>query len=309
MKYETYQFRAMASPCEIKAWVPENSVDKLLERIAQEAVRLEKKYSRYIDDSVTSIINRAAGKHPVEIDEETLGLLDFAEASWRQSNGLFDLTSGILRRAWDFKSGLLPSQYQIDELLPLVGWDKVIRSRTSIFLPNVGMEIDFGGIVKEFAVDRLVAMAKVNGLKHGLVNMGGDIHIFGPEPDGSPQVVGVRHPREDRIKAGIPIHAGAMATSGDYERYIEVDGQRFCHILNPKTGWPCAEWQSVSVIAPQCVMAGIASSVAMLMPKEQAIEWLKSQNFMFLLIDADDVISHGLSPARAVGDALVTSEL
>ena len=101
------------------------------------------------------------------------------------------------------------------------------------------MEIDFGGIGKEYAADRVATICLEHGLRHGLVNLGGDIRAIGPQADGTPWRVGIRHPRvQDAAIAGFDLAAGALATSGDYERYFEIDGKRYCHILNPTTGMP-----------------------------------------------------------------------
>jgi len=289
----------MGSACEIQAWLPQEIPDDVLAEIAQEAHRLEAKYSRYREDSVISRINQAAGHEPVEVDGETAALLDFAAVGWEQSGGLFDITSGILRRAWDFKSGHLPSQQQIDTLLPLIGWDQVQWHAPSIFLPQPLMEIDFGGVVKEYAVDRVAGLCLSRGLRHGLVNLGGDVHAFGPQLDGSPWMIGVQRPRGEGCRAAIPLLRGALATSGDYERFMDVDGVRYCHILNPRTGWPCAEWQSVSVITPQCIVAGLASTVGMLKPRDEASEWLRALDFPHLLLGDNVTHSHRLQPSDA----------
>jgi len=297
LRHAIYQFKAMGSPCEIQAWLPEDAEQGLLAEIAGEALRLESKYSRYRDDSVTSRINRAAGHEAVEIDEETAALLQFAAMSWEQSDGLFDITSGVLRQAWKFDGAYLPAPAQIDALLPLVGWGKVEWTAGSIFLPMEKMEIDFGGMVKEYAVDRLASLCLARGLQHGLVNLGGDLHAFGPRLDGSPWMVGIRRPRGNGLTAGIPLLRGALASSGDYERYIEVGGVRYCHILNPLTGWPSNEWHSASVVAPRCVIAGVASTVAMLKPREEASAWLQALDLPHLLIAGHDVRSHRLQVA------------
>jgi thiamine biosynthesis lipoprotein len=128
------------------------------------------------------------------------------------------------------------------------------------------------------------------GVRHGLVNLGGDIRVMGPQADGSPWSIGIRHPRhDDTVIASIPLGNGALATSGDYERFFIDGDQRFCHILNPKTGWPAQHWQSISVIAPVCVAAGAMSTTAMLKGPD-AIAFLQGQGVSYLAIDADGQI-------------------
>jgi thiamine biosynthesis lipoprotein len=252
----SFSFRAMASRCEIRLFASDEATARgWADAGIDEVRRIEAKYSRYRDDSVTTAINRSAGGGPIAIDDETAALLAFADALHRQSDGLFDLTSGVLRRAWDFKAARLPATNDIEPLLPLVGWGRVERDGCHVRLPAAGMEIDFGGIGKEYAADRAAARIEALGARHGLVNLGGDVRIVGPQPDGAPWTVGVQDPRADAgiAIASLALVGGAMASSGDYERYFEHEGRRYCHLLDPRTGWPVAHWRSMSVVAPVCV--------------------------------------------------------
>jgi thiamine biosynthesis lipoprotein len=158
----------------------------------------------------------------------------------------------------------------------------------SVRLPVAGMEIDFGGIGKEYAADRAAARMEEGGARHGLVNLGGDVRIIGPQPDGTPWTIGVQDPRGlgGAAIAALPVPAGAMATSGDYERYFERDGRRYCHLLDPRSGWPVAHWRSVSVVAPLCVLAGACATIAMLKPVGEAVAFLRDEGLRYLGIDA-----------------------
>ena len=159
--------------------------------------RLEYKYSRYTENSLTSQINRAAGTgQPVSLDSETAGLLYYAHTLWRESDGLFDLTSGVLRRAWDFRSGRCPAQHEIDALLPLVGWELVQRDEDSVYLPERGMELDFGGCVKEYAADSAAVQLRRSGVVAALVDLAGDMAAVGIPAGMSGWPVGIRHPVE-----------------------------------------------------------------------------------------------------------------
>jgi len=179
------------------------------------------------------------------VDAETAALLDYAEIGFRHSGGLFDVTSGILRQAWDFKSGRVPRQAELDRLRTCIGWDKLIWRAPKLVVPEAGMELDFGGFVKEYAADRVAALCREGGIRSGLVDLGGDLCVVGPRlPQGPagpklPWRVGIRHPKEPaRAMATVDLGWGAIASSGDYERCIVVDGRRYGHILNPRTGWP-----------------------------------------------------------------------
>ncbi len=279
-------FRAMACPCEIViASESATAAHSYAERAISEVQRIEQKYSRYRDDSVLSQINASASKDWVDCDEETNSLLDYAQVLYENSDGLFDITSGVLRRVWDFKQAIIPSQQDLDTVLPLIAWNKVERKGSAIRFPKQGMEIDFGGYGKEYAVDRAALVLEAEGVSHGYVNLGGDLRVIGPKPDGQPWQMGIQNPRDSKnIYAYIPIERGALATSGDYERYFERDGKRYCHVLNPKSGRPASHWQSVSVLAPNAVTAGSVTTIAML-KTDKAIEYLDDSGFAYLAID------------------------
>jgi thiamine biosynthesis lipoprotein len=286
-------FGAMASRCEVRLLAHDETEARALAQPAIDEVRrIEAKYSRYRDDSVTARINTAGGAW-VDVDGETAALLEFGAALWRDSAGLFDLTSGVLRRAWDFKAQRVPSAAEVAALLPLVGWSKVELERREperarVRMALLGMEIDFGGIGKEYAADRAATLLSERGLAHGFVNLGGDVRAFGPQPDGTPWRIGIQHPRKaDALIGSVPLRSGAVASSGDYERYFERDGRRYCHILDPRTGWPAAHWQTVAVTAAACVAAGACTTVAMLMPVDEALDFLRAQGVEFLAVAAD----------------------
>ena len=149
------------------------------------------------------------------------------------------------------------------------------------------MEIDFGGVVKEYAVDRAANLCYAQGIKHGIVNLGGDIKIIGPRADGSPWRIGIQHPRsKDALLDTLSLYEGALASSGDYERCIMVNGVRYGHVLNPKTGWPVRHLAAVSVVGDFCVVAGSVSTIAML-KEGQGIEWLNKLGVQHIWMDND----------------------
>lgn len=284
-------FNAMGSPCEIKLYADSRSrAQHLACRVIDEVGRLETKYSRYREESFLSEINRVSQRGgSVTLDPETAGLFDYVAACWQQSEGLFDVTSGGLRKAWQFKGHpqTLPDPDYIRALLDRVGWDRLSWRPPVLSFPEPGLELDLGGAVKEYAVDRVAALCWEAGIRHGLINLGGDIKVIGPHPDGNPWAIGIRHPRDPQgIARTVYLKRGAMASSGDYERCIMVDGKRYGHVLNPKTGWPVSRLASVSVVAEFCVVAGSASTIAMLM-EEDGAEWLNSLGVTHYWIDVD----------------------
>lgn len=288
-----YPFRAMGSPCELRLYAQTRAdADVAAAASRAEIERLEQKYSRYRDDSITSRINRSAGDAAgIDVDAETAGLLDYAAQAYTQSEGRFDITSGVLRQVWDFKAGQLPQQAQIDAVLPRIGWDKLHWQKPHLVLPLAGMELDFGGYVKEYTADAVVNVCRGVGIAHGLVELGGDITLIGPHPDGASWRVGVRDPRlPEQAVAMIELQGGAIASSGNYERYMDIGGVRYCHILDPRSGWPVQGMAAVSVIAPQCLVAGTASTIAMLMGDDTQA-WLNELGLAYLCVDAEGGMS------------------
>ena len=280
----------MACHCELKIWCASAGATELLQLAVAEVARIETKYSRYRADSVVSQINRHAGGTPFQVDDETASLLDFAAQCQAMSAGRFDITSGVLRRAWDFKAQRPPEQATIAKLLPLVGWQYVHWDRPWFSLTKLGMEIDFGGFGKEYAADRAASVLGAAGAEHALVNLGGDVRLTGPQANGahghgSPWRIGIQHPRSaHQLIASIEIKEGALATSGDYERFLIYEGKRYSHLLDPHTGWPVQCAQSVSVKAPLCVFAGAMASCALLLG-DAGLEFLRAQNVEFLWVD------------------------
>jgi thiamine biosynthesis lipoprotein len=290
----SFEFFAMGTPCRIAI---EDTADDVAERAAQAAIaevrRIEAKYSRYRADSVVSRINAAAGSgRPVEVDAETADLLDFAARLNAFSDGLFDPTTGVLRKAWDFRAARLPEPAQLQAVMACVGWHRVEWQRPRIHLAVAGMELDFGGFGKEYATDRAATLLDEAGVASGLVNLGGDLRIVGRRARSRQWLLGIADPRQDgAVFASVPLHEGALATSGDYERYFEHAGRRYCHVLDPRSGWPAQGWRSVSVIAPACLAAGAITTVAMLKGPD-ALAFLREQAVEFLAVDAAGAVFH-----------------
>ena len=289
-----YRFRAMGSPCALFFRGNNKKFNSALAiKLESEIKRLENRYSRFLPDSITTQINRLAGTGNVmKVDKETASLLDYAQTCYKQSEGLFDITSGSLRTLWNYQDlsdkQSLPDESDIQLALEKIGWGKVEFHHGSICLPVAGMEIDFGGIVKEYAADCVATLAEREGCVSGMVELGGDIRIFGVGIETEkmpPWQIGIRDPfNTGHPHALIDLHYGALATSGDYERYTLIRGKKYSHILNPITGWPVEGYSSVSVIADQCVLAGTAASLAVL-KGENGEQWLRELGLPFLCID------------------------
>jgi len=258
-------FKAMGSPCEVQV---ECDSAALLEEAGglaeEEALRIERKFSRYRPDSVISAINASNGA-PVSVDDETAALLDYADQCFRLSQGRFDVTSGVLRRIWTFDgSDRVPDKRQVAALHGLIGWRRATWRRPCITLPQ-GMEIDFGGLGKEYAVDMALTKIAQRTRAPVLVNFGGDLRVSGPRSGGRRWRVVIDSVDASAAAAWLEISGGAITTSGDARRFLLKDGVRYGHILDPRTGWPVRSApRSVTVAAETCLAAGMMSTLAML---------------------------------------------
>ncbi len=287
MSLVIHRFHAMASDCAVHVQAETPAASAMIAIAAEAEVRrIESRYSRYRGDSELARINRvAAAGGTTDIDAETAGLIAYAKACFQSSGGAFDITSGLLRQAWNFSIARLPEQREIDALLPRMGLDKVTLSDGHLAFARSGMELDLGGLGKEYAADRAAEVCSELGARHGFVDLGGDIRVIGPQPDGQPWRIGIRASRDGAaVVAEVALDAGALATSGDYERFIAVDGVRYCHIIDPRTGWPAQGLSSVTVIFERCLVAGSLATSAMLRGRD-GLAWLKSLGVRHIAID------------------------
>ena len=273
----------MASPCEILTEAKSHrDAAKLLEIASLEAWRIEDKFSRYLAGNIIHQINTAGGSS-VQVDEETARLLSYAAECFAISDGMFDITSGVLRKVWKFDgSDKIPSEESVKEILPRVGWEKITFEDQTLTMP-AGMEIDLGGIGKEYAVDLVAGLIAYSSDASFVVNFGGDLFVSGLRSSGEPWQIGLDDPQKtgEGSVGMLKIERGGVATSGDARRFLLRDGVRYSHILNPKTGWPIQDApRSIMVVADSCVEAGVLSTVAML-NGQNAESFLEQEGVVF----------------------------
>ena len=284
--YSVGRFRAMASPCEVLIDTDDDAeAAAALELAAGEAARIEAKFSRYRPDTVVARINGAGGAS-VEVDEETAGLLDYAATCHAMSGGRFDITSGALRRVWTFDGGdRVPSAEAVRAVLAHVGWQRVTWRDRTLTMP-AGMEIDLGGIGKEYAVDLAAAAIARRTPAPVLVNFGGDLFSSGPRRDGHPWRVGVDDPERpgENVLYQVDLTRGGLATSGDGKRFVRWQGRRLGHILDPCSGWPVeGAPRSVTVLGSSCLEAGTLATLACL-EGPGARDFLEAQAVQYRLV-------------------------
>jgi FAD:protein FMN transferase len=263
----TLTFHAMGTRCRVILVEPtRQAANEYLNQTLNWVADFEARYSRFLNDSLISLINSAAGKMWVEVDEETDRLFNLCNDLFFLTNGAFDPTALPLIRLWNWKANppVVPSEEVILAAREMTGWKKVQRRRGAIFLPQAGMCLDLGGIGKEYAVDMVVALAAQFGVEHVLVDFGQDIRVQGCPPGRPAWNVGLENPKNPGSCWGnVAVTDHAVATSGDYLRHFVYQGQRYGHIIDPRTGYPVRNGcLAVSVVAATCTIAGILSTTA-----------------------------------------------
>jgi len=294
-----FVFMAMGSECILDLYSSEETANKAALAAELEVLRIEGRLSRYRSDSLLSRINLASSEgESIELDEEMASLIDYAFACYRKSDGLFDISTGILRRVWNFSTCQTPNASEIKSCLSFVGMEKLIWNRPMLSFPIAGMELDFGGIGKEYAADRAASICSDLGVKHGLVNLGGDIRVIGPNLNGTHWSISICNPLSPQDPLSlINLQYGGLATSGNYERFVTIDGKHYGHILNPLTGYPVNGLLGVTVAAESCLVAGSVSSIAMLKGKA-GVQWLSEIGLPCLSVDTEGKIDRSGWPER-----------
>lgn len=274
-------FHAMGTRCRVCLVEPSRAaanayLDGLLDWVAA----FEAKYSRFLDTSLISRINASAGGDWVEVDPETEQLLAMCGEFWFFTRGIFDPTALPLFRIWNWKANppSVPDESAIRAARELVGWRKVERRAGAVRLSRPGMCLDLGGVGKEFAVDRAVAMAQAHGVEHVLVDFGQDIRVAGRPPGRPAWHVGLENPRAPgNCWGSVAVTEHAVASSGDYLRHFVRDGRRYGHIVDPRTGYPVDNGcLAVNVIAPSCTVAGLLSTTAFILGPREGFQLIHS---------------------------------
>ncbi len=272
------EFFALGTPCVIQ--FREDDDENALRYVASSLewlTNFEAKYSRFRPDSLVSQINAAAGIRAVAIDAEMHEMLEWADRLHRLTDGILDASMLPLLRIWNWKSNMrdLPDQKSIDNARSLTGWHLVQHDEHRVYLPKVGMGLDFGGFGKEYAVDQLTDISTKFGIRDVLIDLGRDIYGRGGNGIHPFWHVGLEDAcRPGSCWGGVAVSGFALCSSGDYVRRFELNGKRYGHIIDPRTGWPVANgMRSVSVCAPTCLQAGIYSTAIFVMGRKEGIRF------------------------------------
>ncbi len=274
-------FHAMGTICRVSLVEPSRpTANAYLDQLLNWVADFEAKYSRFLDTSLISRINAAAGKAWVEVDDETDRLLALCHEMVFFTRGAFDPTALPLIRLWNWKANppAMPTETAIAAAKELTGWRHLQRRKGGVFLARPGMSLDFGGIGKEYAVDVAMSLAAQHGIQNVLVDFGQDIRALGRPPGRPAWHVGLENPRAPGSCWGsVAVTNHAVASSGDYLRSFVHDGRRYGHILDPRTGWPVRNpCLAVNIVAPTCTLAGILSTTAFILGPQDGLQLINS---------------------------------
>ena len=276
------QFLALGTRCEVQYAAPFGEPQAAeFERAAVAWVEaFEAKFSRFRPTSLVGRINAAAGREWVEVDGEMCQMLALCDTLHAMTRGVLDPTSAPLIELWNWKAQprALPSDARIAAARRLVGWSKVQRTADRIFLPEPGMALDFGGFGKEYAVDLVAQVGAKHGITDLLVDFGHDLRAVGAPPGRPAWHIGLEDPqRPGRTAGSIGVTGRGVASSGDYVRCCWIDGRRYGHILDPRTGWPVANGcTQATVVANTCLQAGVLSTTAFVLGLREGLEFIQS---------------------------------
>lgn len=266
--------KLMGSRFEITV-VAENAseAEKFIDAGVEEIQRIEKLISSWDPESQTSEINRNAGKQPVKVDPELFELIQRAVGISRITDGAFDISYASMDRIWKFDGTMkkMPHEDEIKASVSKVGYKNIVLDpvNSTVFLKEPGMKIGFGGIGKGYAADSAKELLMKKGVSAGIINASGDMNTWGKQPNGKDWTVAITNPtNKNTAFATLPLKEGAVVTSGDYEKFVKLNGVRYAHIINPKTGYPATGIISVTVFAPKAELADALATSVFVMGKE-----------------------------------------
>ncbi len=277
--------------------------EQAIEKSIAEIKRIEALLTTFSDDSQTNQINQNAGIKPVKVDKEVYALIERAQRISKLTQGAFDLSYGSLDKSfWNFdqKMTQLPSAEQALKAVGLIDYRNIVLEEGTVFLREKGMRIGFGGIGKGYAADRAKQVLQEEGFENGVVNASGDMNAWGVREDGQSWKVGISNPDSPQeIMAEFDLQNAAVATSGNYEKFVWIDGVKYSHTIHPKTGFPIRGIKSVTVFAPFAELADALTTPIAVMGVEVGLDLINQMTGVACLIISDENVIYSSNAIRA----------
>lgn len=269
--------------------------EKAIDAAVAEVKRIEELLSTFKDSSQTSLINAYAGIAPVEVDPEVIALIQRAAKISDITQGAFDISYGSIDKSlWNFEVNMtsLPDLETALQSVSLINYQHVITDpeKSTVMLKHKGMRIGFGGIGKGYAADRAKQVLQSLGIEHGIVNAAGDLITWGSQSAGKPWTIGIADPdQSDQPFSALNISDMAIATSGNYEKYATINGRRYSHTIDPKTGLPVSGIKSVSIICPSAELADALATPVIVMGAAVGLDMINQlRQVACIIIDDHD---------------------
>lgn len=269
-----------------------------LDAAIDEISRIERVLTTFREDSQTNQINANAGIRPVQVDAEVFGLIERSLRLSALTQGAFDITYGSLdKRFWNFDTTMtaLPDPKTARRMVRLINYRNVLLDpdQQTVFLKEKGMRIGFGGIGKGYAAEQAKRVLRERGVESGIVNAAGDLTTWGMQPNGKPWTIGIADPNLSTREAFsyLAISNMAVATSGSYEKYALINGKRYAHTIDPKTGYPVSGMKSVTIIAPNAELADALATPVLVMGVRVGLDLINQmRHIACIIIDDNDVL-------------------
>jgi thiamine biosynthesis lipoprotein len=290
--------KLMGNHFEISAIAADEAwADECIDAGVAEIQRIERLLTTYSDDSETNLINRQAGIAPVRVSQETFDIIDRSLRISHLTQGAFDITYGSVdKRLWNFDPGMtsLPDPATARRMVRLINYRNVILNKTdtTVFLKKEGMRIGFGGIGKGYAAERAKTVMQQKGAASGIVNASGDLTVWGHQPDGQPWTIGIVNPNAaGQVFSYMEVVNMAIATSGNYEKYVMIGGRRYSHTINPRTGMPVTGVKSVTILCPNAELADAMATPVMIMGIRAGLDMINQiKDIEAVVVDDEDRI-------------------
>ena len=264
----------------------------------EEIARIEKVISSWDENSETSSINNNAGIEPVKVNNELISLINRSKKVSELTKGAFDISYASLDNIWNFNGEMktLPSEEDIKNSVSKVNYNNIITSNenSTVFLKEAGMKIGFGAIGKGYAANKAKALLIKNGINNGMVSVGGDLIAWGKDVDGKEWKIGIADPKkETHYVAWLTLEDMAIVTSGNYEKFITIDGEKYAHIIDPRTGYPAKGLKSVTIICPDTELADALATAVFVMGKQKGLDFINQLTAVecILVTDEDEILT------------------
>ena len=287
----------MGSAFEITVVAPNEDIGYInISEAVAEIERIEKIISSWNPDSETSLINKNAGIRPVKISAELFGLIERAIKISEITDGAFDITYASMDKIWKFDGSMdqMPTQVEVNKSIEKIGYQKIKldADASTVFLSEKGMRIGFGAIGKGFAADKAKELLQSKQVKGGLINASGDLTTWGTKTTGEKWMVGIANPlSKDRIFSWLPVIESSVATSGNYEKFVEFKGEKYSHIIVPRTGYPTKGISSMSIFAKNAELCDAMATAVFVMGRDSGLHMINQIGGVeAVVVDSDNKI-------------------